>query len=66
MTLRGITCVVDDTVGPGSGCWGEHSLAFLIETKARRILFDTGGGGVVSLSRICGSNGAGTATLHFA
>jgi 7,8-dihydropterin-6-yl-methyl-4-(beta-D-ribofuranosyl)aminobenzene 5'-phosphate synthase len=37
-----VTCVVDDAVQRSSSFWGEHGLAFLIETAGRRVLFDTG------------------------
>ncbi|MDY6876757.1 MAG: MBL fold metallo-hydrolase [Chloroflexota bacterium] len=47
-----ITCVVDDAVRPGSPFWGEHGLAFLIETEAGRLLFDTGQSGTVLLHNL--------------
>lgn len=47
-----ITCVVDNAVQPGSRLWGEHGLAFLIETKAGRVLFDTGQSGTVLLHNL--------------
>lgn len=42
-----ITCVVDNAVSDHSQFWGEHGLAFLIETEAGRVLFDTGRSGTV-------------------
>jgi 7,8-dihydropterin-6-yl-methyl-4-(beta-D-ribofuranosyl)aminobenzene 5'-phosphate synthase len=42
-----LTCVVDNAVQPSSGYWGEHGLAYLIETNGQRILFDTGQSGTV-------------------
>jgi 7,8-dihydropterin-6-yl-methyl-4-(beta-D-ribofuranosyl)aminobenzene 5'-phosphate synthase len=42
-----ITCVVDNTVRGGSKFWGEHGLAFWIETDQGTVLFDTGQSGVV-------------------
>jgi 7,8-dihydropterin-6-yl-methyl-4-(beta-D-ribofuranosyl)aminobenzene 5'-phosphate synthase len=54
-TLSGrpkITCVVDNAVQPGSRLWGEHGLAFLIETEAGQILFDTGQSGAVLLHNL--------------
>jgi len=44
-----ITCLVDNAVEPGSLFWGEHGLAFLIESKDGRLLFDTGASGTVLL-----------------
>lgn len=44
-----ITCLVDNAVEPGSLFWGEHGLAFLIESKDGRLLFDTGGSGSILL-----------------
>lgn len=35
-----------------SGFWGEHGLAFLIETKSGRLLFDTGQSGTVLLHNL--------------
>jgi 7,8-dihydropterin-6-yl-methyl-4-(beta-D-ribofuranosyl)aminobenzene 5'-phosphate synthase len=37
-----IACVVDNTALWTSHCWGEHGLAFRIETEHGCILFDTG------------------------
>jgi 7,8-dihydropterin-6-yl-methyl-4-(beta-D-ribofuranosyl)aminobenzene 5'-phosphate synthase len=42
-----ITCVVENTVGFGTSCWGEHGLAFFIETPVGTVLFDTGQSGQV-------------------
>jgi 7,8-dihydropterin-6-yl-methyl-4-(beta-D-ribofuranosyl)aminobenzene 5'-phosphate synthase len=44
-----ITCLVDNAAGRGSTLWGEHGLAFLIETEAGRVLLDTGQSGTVLL-----------------
>jgi len=44
-----VTCVVDNAVRYGTRLWGEHGLAFLIETDAGRVLFDTGQSGAVLL-----------------
>jgi len=42
-----VTCVVDDDVERSSPYWGEHGVAFLIETGSHRVLFDTGQSGTV-------------------
>jgi len=47
-----LTCVVDDAVQRSSPFWGEHGLAFLIETEGRRLLFDTGQSGTVLLHNL--------------
>ena len=47
-----VTCVVDDSVRRSSPFWGEHGLAFLIETDAGRVLFDTGQSGTVLLHNL--------------
>jgi 7,8-dihydropterin-6-yl-methyl-4-(beta-D-ribofuranosyl)aminobenzene 5'-phosphate synthase len=47
-----VTCVVDDAVRRSSPFWGEHGLAFLIETEAGRVLFDTGQSGTVLLHNL--------------
>ncbi len=47
-----ITCIVDNAVRFGSRLWGEHGLAFLIETEAGRVLFDTGQSGAVLLHNL--------------
>ena len=44
-----VTCVVDNAVQRSSSFWGEHGVAFLIETEAGRVLFDTGQSGTVLL-----------------
>lgn len=47
-----VICVVDNTAGGGS-FWGEHGLAFLIETEnGSRVLFDTGQSGTVLLHNL--------------
>jgi len=45
-------CVVDDAVQRSSQFWGEHGVAFLIETEAGRVLFDTGQSGTVLLHNL--------------
>lgn len=48
-----LTCMVDNTAGRGSGFWGEHGLAFLVETRGgNRLLFDTGRSGTVLLHNL--------------
>ena len=47
-----ITCVVDNTAQRGTSFWGEHGLAFLVETQDARVLFDTGGSGTVLLHNL--------------
>jgi 7,8-dihydropterin-6-yl-methyl-4-(beta-D-ribofuranosyl)aminobenzene 5'-phosphate synthase len=47
-----ITCVVDNAAQHSSQLWAEHGLAFLIETEAGRVLFDTGQSGVVLLHNL--------------
>lgn len=47
-----LTCLVDNAVRVGSGFWGEHGLAYLIETAGQRILFDTGQSGAVLLHNL--------------
>ena len=48
-----ITCVVDNAVCDHSTFWGEHGLAFLIETKRGfMLLFDTGRSGTVLLHNL--------------
>jgi 7,8-dihydropterin-6-yl-methyl-4-(beta-D-ribofuranosyl)aminobenzene 5'-phosphate synthase len=42
-----LTCLVDNSVQPLSGFWGEHGVAYLIEAGGRRVLFDTGQSGTV-------------------
>lgn len=47
-----VTCVVDDAVCDHSPFWGEHGLAFLIETQSGCALFDTGQSGKVLLRNL--------------
>ena len=47
-----VTCVVDNTVQSSSPFWGEHGLAFLIESEGNRVLFDTGQSGTVLLHNL--------------
>ncbi len=47
-----LTCVVDDAVEQSSPFWGEHGLAFLIESAGRRLLFDTGQSGTILLHNL--------------
>jgi len=47
-----VRCLVDNAVLAGSRLWGEHGLAFLIETEAGRVLFDTGQSGTVLLHNL--------------
>ncbi len=47
-----ITCLVDNAAGRASSFWGEHGLAFLIETGDAYILFDTGQSGTVLLHNL--------------
>jgi len=47
-----VTCVVDDAVCDHSPFWGEHGVAFLIETESGRVLFDTGQSGTVLLHNL--------------
>ncbi len=44
-----VTCVVDNTARLRSALWGEHGVAFWIETAAGRVLLDTGQSGDVLL-----------------
>jgi 7,8-dihydropterin-6-yl-methyl-4-(beta-D-ribofuranosyl)aminobenzene 5'-phosphate synthase len=44
-----LTCLVDNAVEPASSFWGEHGLAFLIESDGGRVLFDTGASAPVLL-----------------
>ncbi len=44
-----LTCLVDNGVRPHTRFQGEHGLAFLIESEAGKILFDTGASGTVLL-----------------
>ncbi len=47
-----VTCVVDDAVQASSRFWGEHGIAFVIETEQGRVLFDTGQSGTVLLHNL--------------
>ena len=47
-----LICLVDNAVQPSSGFWGEHGLAYLVETNGQRILFDTGQSGTVLLHNL--------------
>ena len=47
-----LTCLVDNAVEPSSPFWGEHGLAFLIETRDGRVLFDTGASGELLLHNL--------------
>jgi len=47
-----VTCVVDNAVCDHSTFWGEHGLAFVIETKSGCVLFDAGRSGTVLLHNL--------------
>jgi 7,8-dihydropterin-6-yl-methyl-4-(beta-D-ribofuranosyl)aminobenzene 5'-phosphate synthase len=47
-----VTCVVDDAVCDHSPFWGEHGLAFLIETQTGCVLFDAGQSSTVLLHNL--------------
>jgi 7,8-dihydropterin-6-yl-methyl-4-(beta-D-ribofuranosyl)aminobenzene 5'-phosphate synthase len=47
-----LTCLVDNVVRPHSRFWGEHGLAFLVESEDGRLLFDTGTSGTVLLHNL--------------
>jgi len=47
-----VICLVDNSVEPSSPFWGEHGLAFLIETERKRVLFDTGASGELLLHNL--------------
>jgi 7,8-dihydropterin-6-yl-methyl-4-(beta-D-ribofuranosyl)aminobenzene 5'-phosphate synthase len=47
-----LTCVVDNTVEHASPLWGEHGLAFMLETRDGKILFDAGQSGKVLLHNL--------------
>jgi 7,8-dihydropterin-6-yl-methyl-4-(beta-D-ribofuranosyl)aminobenzene 5'-phosphate synthase len=47
-----VTCIVDDAVQRSSAFWGEHGVAFLIETGDGRVLFDTGQSGTVLMHNL--------------
>jgi len=42
-----ITCLIDNAVLPSSAFWGEHGLAFAVQTEDGQVLFDTGSSGEV-------------------
>ena len=47
-----VICVVDDAVQRSSAFWGEHGVAFLVETAEGRVLFDTGQSGTVLMHNL--------------
>jgi 7,8-dihydropterin-6-yl-methyl-4-(beta-D-ribofuranosyl)aminobenzene 5'-phosphate synthase len=47
-----LTCVVDNTVHPGTPFWGEHGVSFLIESEEGRVLLDTAASGTVLLHNL--------------
>lgn len=47
-----VKCIVDDAVQRSSPFWGEHGVAFLIETGDGRVLFDTGQSGTVLMRNL--------------
>jgi len=47
-----LICLVDNAVLSHSPFWGEHGLAFLVESPAGRVLFDTGASGTVLLHNL--------------
>jgi 7,8-dihydropterin-6-yl-methyl-4-(beta-D-ribofuranosyl)aminobenzene 5'-phosphate synthase len=47
-----VRCLVDNAVLAGSRLWGEHGLAFLLETADGSVLFDTGQSGTVLLHNL--------------
>ena len=47
-----VRCLVDNAVLSGSRFWGEHGLAFWVETDAGCVLFDTGQSGTVLLHNL--------------
>lgn len=47
-----LTCLVDNGVLPHSPFWGEHGLAFLLDSPDGRVLFDTGASGTVLLHNL--------------
>ena len=49
--IQRVVCVVDNAVW-SARLWGEHGLAFLIESEAGRVLFDTGQSGTVLLHNL--------------
>ena len=57
-----LTCLVDNAVHPHTSLWGEHGLAFLIESEEGRVLFDTGASGTVLLHNL-GMAGVGLESI---
>ena len=51
-----LTCLVDNSVRTRSKLWGEHGLAFLIETPSDLTLWDTGTSGTVLLHNLAALN----------
>lgn len=49
MASTGIICLSENLVPFASGCWGEHGLAFYIESGGIKLLYDTGQSGDVLL-----------------
>ncbi len=47
-----VRCLVDNAVLSGSRFWGEHGLAFWVETDAGCVLFDTGQSGTVLMHNL--------------
>lgn len=47
-----LTCVVDNSVSTASSFWGEHGVAFIVETADGAVLFDTGQSGTVLLHNL--------------
>ncbi len=47
-----VRCIVDNAVERSSSLWGEHGLAFLIDTDGGRVLFDTGQSGTVLMHNL--------------
>ncbi len=47
-----LTCVVDNTVDHASSLWGEHGLAFMLESRDGKVLFDAGQSGKVLMHNL--------------
>lgn len=47
-----LICLVDNVTLPYSPFWGEHGLAFLVESAEGRVLFDTGASGTVLMHNL--------------
>lgn len=47
-----LTCVVDNAVDHASPLWGEHGLAFMLETRDGKVLFDAGQSGKVLMHNL--------------